>query len=87
MVLVQTLTCIKRQIEAAADKYEESTLPPFFKALADYVEEGNSQFDCPGHQGGQFYCKHPAGRAFYDSTAKTCSVLTFVMRTLHWATF
>ena len=56
----------KRQIEAAADKYEESTLPPFFKALADYVEEGNSQFDCPGHQGGQFYCKHPAGRAFYD---------------------
>ncbi len=56
----------KRQIEAAADKYEESMLPPFFRALADYVEEGNSQFDCPGHQGGQFYCKHPAGRAFYD---------------------
>ena len=56
----------KRQIEAAADKYEQSTLPTFFKALADYVEEGNSQFDCTGNQGGQFYCKHPAGSAFYD---------------------
>ena len=55
MVLVQTFDLYKRQIEAAADKYEESTLPPFFKALADYVEEGNSQFDCPGHQGGQFW--------------------------------
>ena len=31
----------KRQIEAAADKYEESMLPPFFRALANYVEEGN----------------------------------------------
>ena len=41
-------------------------LPPFFRALADYVEDGNSQFDCPGHQGGQFFARHPAGRAFYD---------------------
>ena len=56
----------KRQIEAAAAKYEASMLPPFFQALANYVEDGNSQFDCPGHQGGQFFCKHPAGRAFYD---------------------
>ncbi len=31
----------KRQIEAAADKYEESILPPFFRELANYVEEGN----------------------------------------------
>ena len=54
-----------KQIEAAAKKYEEEMLPPFFRALADYVEDGNSQFDCPGHQGGQFFARHPAGRAFY----------------------
>ncbi len=55
-----------KQIEAAANKYEEDMLPPFFRALADYVEDGNSQFDCPGHQGGQFFARHPAGRAFYN---------------------
>lgn len=38
----------KRQIEAAAERYETSILPPFFRALANYVEAGNSQFDCPG---------------------------------------
>lgn len=30
------------------------------------MENGYSQFDCPGHQGGAFFRKHPAGRAFYD---------------------
>ena len=55
-----------KQIEVAANKYEEDMLPPFFRALADYVEDGNSQFDCPGHQGGQFFARHPAGRAFYN---------------------
>lgn len=55
-----------REIEAAADQYEKKVLPPFFDALKDYVGRGNLQFDCPGHQGGQYYRKHPAGRAFYD---------------------
>lgn len=55
-----------RQIDAAADRYEEKVLPPFFRALAEYVEDGNSQFDCPGHQGAAFYTRHPAGRAFFD---------------------
>jgi len=41
-----------REIEAAATKYENQILPPFFKALKEYVERGNIQFDCPGHQGG-----------------------------------
>lgn len=56
----------ERQIEKAASEYEESLLPPFFKKLRDYVEWGNSQFDCPGHQGGSYFTKHPAGRIFYD---------------------
>jgi ornithine decarboxylase len=55
-----------RDIEAAASQYEENILPPFFKALSNYVEKGNLQFDCPGHQGGQYFRKHPAGRYFYE---------------------
>ncbi|MCI1858289.1 MAG: ornithine decarboxylase [Sporolactobacillus sp.] len=55
-----------RQIEAAAQAYEAQVLPPFFKILNEYVNKGNIQFDCPGHQGGQFFRKHPAGRCFYD---------------------
>lgn len=55
-----------RQIESAADKYEESMLPPFFGKLMRYVEKGNSEFDCPGHQGGDYFKKHPAGRLMYN---------------------
>ena len=53
-----------RQIDAAAQKYEDRLLPPFFGALENYVKEGFAQFDCPGHQGGAFFRRHPAGREF-----------------------
>ena len=56
----------KEEIEQIVASYEALILPPFFKALADYVGDNNAQFDCPGHQGGQFFAKHPTGRAFYD---------------------
>ena len=56
----------KEEIEQIVSSYEALILPPFFKALADYVGDNNAQFDCPGHQGGQFFAKHPTGRAFYD---------------------
>ncbi|NEU04414.1 ornithine decarboxylase [Clostridium senegalense] len=55
-----------RVIESAAAQYEEKILPPFFKALSEYVDRGNVQFDCPGHQGGQYFRKHPAGRYLYE---------------------
>lgn len=55
-----------RRVETAILNYEHRSLPPFFRTLRRYVETGNSQFNCPGHQGGQFFRKHPAGRAFYD---------------------
>ncbi|OPJ61563.1 ornithine decarboxylase [Clostridium oryzae] len=55
-----------REIETAASQYEKNMLPPFFGTLSNYVEKGNLQFDCPGHQGGQYFRKHPAGRYFYD---------------------
>lgn len=55
-----------REVEHAAKEYEENLYPPFFGNLTKYVERGNLQFDCPGHQGGAHFRKHPAGRAFYD---------------------
>ena len=56
----------KGTIEQNVSSYEALILPPFFKALSDYVGDNNAQFDCPGHQGGQFFGKHPTGRAFFD---------------------
>ncbi|ADO47055.1 ornithine decarboxylase [[Enterobacter] lignolyticus] len=54
------------EVEAAATRYEEKLLPPFFDTLTRYVEMGNSTFACPGHQHGAFFKKHPAGRQFFD---------------------
>ncbi|WP_436876121.1 ornithine decarboxylase SpeF [Siccibacter turicensis] len=60
-----------RQLEAAAQKYETRLRPPFFRALVEYVSQGNSAFDCPGHQGGQFFRRHPAGSQFVDFFGET----------------
>ncbi|TNV19204.1 ornithine decarboxylase [Buttiauxella sp. B2] len=54
------------ELETAATEYEESLLPPFFNTLTKYVAMENSTFACPGHQHGEFFKKHPAGRQFYD---------------------
>ncbi len=54
------------ELNAAADKYESEMLPPFFDVLSEYSRRGNLQFSCPGHQGGQYFVKHPAGRAMYE---------------------
>lgn len=76
----------ERQIISAADNYEANILPPFFKDLKKYVENGYAQFDCPGHQGGAFYRKHPAGRAFMISSVKTHLEPTSATQTLLWET-
>ncbi|MCG3865335.1 MULTISPECIES: ornithine decarboxylase SpeF [unclassified Photobacterium] len=62
----QSVDYYAHQINEAGIKYESRLLPPFFARLTDYVDMGNAEFDCPGHQGGQFYRKHPAGKQFYD---------------------
>lgn len=59
-------TLYSREVEFAATEYENNSLSPFFKNLTEYVDRGNIQFDCPGHQGGAYFRKHPAGRQFYD---------------------
>ena len=42
-----------------------SLLPPFFGGLMAYDAEANVSFACPGHQGGEFYRKSPAGQLFF----------------------
>lgn len=55
-----------RQIEESIARYEEKILPPFFRELMEYVGTGNMTLATPGHHGGQFFRKHPAGRMFYE---------------------
>ena len=50
---------------ASLIQYGTSLLPPFFGGLMAYDTEANIAFDCPGHQGGQFYRKSPAGQLFF----------------------
>ncbi|ASV99429.1 ornithine decarboxylase [Paraburkholderia aromaticivorans] len=54
-----------KQVVASLVKYGMSLLPPFFGGLVAYDAEANIAFDCPGHQGGQFYRKSPAGQLFF----------------------
>ena len=56
----------KKKILRAAQQYEQNLLPPFFDTLVKYAARHNDQFDTPGHQGGVFFLRHPAGKAFYD---------------------
>ncbi|WP_409309706.1 ornithine decarboxylase SpeF [Pectobacterium sp. B1J-3] len=60
-----------KQLASVADKYESELLPPFFGRLVDYVEQGYTAFDCPGHQGGQFFRRHPTGQQFFDYFGET----------------
>lgn len=52
--------------ERLAGNYEQQVLPPFFGELVEYVSERNNPFDCPGHQDGAFFKKHPAGWLLCD---------------------
>lgn len=53
-------------IEKAASEYQERVLPPFFDSLLCYMEMHHLKFNCPGHQGGQYFKKHPSGRYLYE---------------------
>ena len=50
----------------ALERYATGLKPPFFGALMDYDYEGNQMWTCPGHQGGAFYRRSPAGRLFAE---------------------
>ncbi len=61
----QTPAFYAKQVVASLVKYGRNLLPPFFGGLMAYDGEANIAFDCPGHQGGQFYRKSPAGQLFF----------------------
>lgn len=70
-----------RQLETAASHYETQLRPPFFRALVDYVNQGNSAFDCPGHQGGEFSVAIRRGISLWNTLVRRCSVPTCVTPT------
>jgi arginine decarboxylase len=61
-----TPTFIAGRVTQAVDRYFDSLLPPFFAALARYVEEYKYSWHTPGHMGGLAFRKSPVGRRFYD---------------------
>lgn len=61
----QTPAFYAKQVIASLIDYGMGLLPPFFGGLMAYDTEANIAFDCPGHQGGQFYRKSPAGQLFF----------------------
>ena len=52
---------------ASLTSYGMSLLPPFFGGLMAYDSEAKISFACPGHQGGEFYRKSPAGPALLQA--------------------
>jgi arginine/lysine/ornithine decarboxylase len=61
----QTPAFYAKQVVASLVTYGMSLLPPFFGGLMAYDAAANIAFACPGHQGGQFFRKSPAGQIFF----------------------
>jgi ornithine decarboxylase len=61
----QTPAFYSKQVVASVVGYGMSLLPPFFGGLMAYDAEAKISFACPGHQGGEFYRKSPAGQLFF----------------------
>jgi Arginine/lysine/ornithine decarboxylases len=61
----QTPAFYAKQVLASIVDYGMTLLPPFFGGMVSYDSEANITFACPGHQGGQFYRKSPAGQLFF----------------------
>jgi len=60
----QTPAFYAKQVVASIVSYGTSLLPPFFGRLMAYDAEAKVSFACPGHQGGEFYRRSPAGQLF-----------------------
>lgn len=56
---------IANRVDFAVERYEAQLLPPYFKALKEYNDEGAYSWDAPGHMGGVAYLKHPVGMEFH----------------------
>ncbi|MFP3515423.1 Orn/Lys/Arg decarboxylase N-terminal domain-containing protein [Pseudomonas sp. SIMBA_077] len=63
-VYSETPSFTANRIYTAVRRYFEGLLPPYFKTLKDFTEDGDYYWDCPGHMGGMAYLKHPVGVEF-----------------------
>jgi arginine decarboxylase len=61
-----TIPFIASRVMAAIQRYQRSILPPFNKALLNYMNLAEYSWAAPGHQGGVAFTKTPAGRIFFD---------------------
>ncbi|HII98140.1 MAG TPA: arginine decarboxylase [Methanoregula sp.] len=64
-VMEDTPEFIAGRITAAAKRYREKLLPPFFKELVTFSRDFEYSWHTPGHAGGIAFRKSPAGRAFF----------------------
>jgi arginine decarboxylase len=64
-IMDDTPAFIAGRIIAAADRYKETLLPPFFGALVKFSKDFEYSWHTPGHAGGTAFRKSPSGRLFY----------------------
>jgi lysine decarboxylase/arginine decarboxylase len=65
-VMEDTPEFIAGRIGAAARRYREHLLPPFFGELVKFSKDFEYSWHTPGHAGGIAFLKSPAGRAFHS---------------------
>jgi arginine decarboxylase len=56
---------IASRVDFAVERYNEQLLPPYFKELKKYNDQGAYSWDAPGHMGGVAFLKHPVGMEFH----------------------
>ncbi len=56
---------IANRVDFAVERYNEQLLPPYFRELKKYTDQGAYSWDAPGHMGGVAYLKHPVGMEFH----------------------
>ncbi|HPD75200.1 MAG TPA: Orn/Lys/Arg decarboxylase N-terminal domain-containing protein [Methanoregulaceae archaeon] len=64
-VMEDTPEFIAGRIIAAARRYRQKLLPPFFGELVRFSRDFEYSWHTPGHAGGTAFRKSPAGRAFH----------------------
>ncbi len=56
---------IANRVDFAVERYNEQLLPPYFRQLKEYTDQGAYSWDAPGHMGGVAFLKHPVGMEFH----------------------
>src|ERR1700760_2585255 len=60
-----TAAFIANRVDFAVARYNEQLLPPYFRELKKYTDQGAYSWDAPGHMGGVAFLKHPVGMEFH----------------------